>query len=88
MDMCHLKNLLCEPKFPKVQKGVVVLRGDIVKDDSGSHACTYGAGFVSITDDGRRNLWMLWQDSQGAEDEQLMQCQLSPRSARRTLQHC
>ena len=35
MDICHLKNL--EPQFQK-DKGRVVLRGDIVKDDSGSHA--------------------------------------------------
>ena len=34
---CHLKNSELEPKFPKY-KGRVVLRGDTVKDDSGSHA--------------------------------------------------
>ena len=37
MDTCHLKNLELEPKFPKYS-GRVVLRGDIVKDDSGSFA--------------------------------------------------
>ena len=37
MDICHLKNAELEPKFQK-HKGKVVLRGDIVKDDSGSHA--------------------------------------------------
>ena len=34
MDLCHLKNLELEPQFQKYQ-GRVVLRGDIVKDDSG-----------------------------------------------------
>ena len=35
MDICHLKNLELEPKFQRY-KGRAVLRGDIVKDDSGS----------------------------------------------------
>ena len=37
MDLCHLKNAELEPKF-QMYKGRVVLRGDIVKDDSGSYA--------------------------------------------------
>ena len=37
MDICHLKNLEIEPHYQKY-KGRVVLRGDMVKDDSGSHA--------------------------------------------------
>ena len=37
MDLCHLKNSQLEPQFQKY-KGRVVLRGDIVKDDSGSYA--------------------------------------------------
>ena len=37
MDICHLKNAELEPQFQKY-KGRVVLRGDIVKDDSGSYA--------------------------------------------------
>ena len=36
MDLCHLKNSELEPQFQKC-KGRVVLRGDIVKDDSGAH---------------------------------------------------
>ena len=40
MDICHLKNAELEANHQKY-KGRVVLRGDIVKDDSGSHAvCT------------------------------------------------
>ena len=36
MDICHLKNAELEAKQQKY-KGRVVLRGDIVKDDSGSY---------------------------------------------------
>ena len=37
MDICHLKNAGLEAKHQKY-KGRVVLRGDVVKDDSGSYA--------------------------------------------------
>ena len=37
MDICHLKNSELEPKFQKY-KGRVVLRGDMVKDESGFYA--------------------------------------------------
>ena len=37
MDLCPLKNSELEPHYQKY-KGRVVLRGDIVKDDSGSYA--------------------------------------------------
>ena len=37
MDLCHLKNSELEPQYQKY-KGRVVLRGDIVKDNSGSYA--------------------------------------------------
>ena len=37
MDLCHLKSSELEPQFQKY-KGRVALRGDIVKDDSGSYA--------------------------------------------------
>ena len=37
MDICHLKKSELEPKHQKY-KGQVVLRGDTVKDDSGSYA--------------------------------------------------
>ena len=35
MDLCHLKNSEVEPQLQKY-RGRVVLRGDIVKDDSGA----------------------------------------------------
>ena len=37
LDTCHFKNADLEPKYQKY-KGRVVLRGDIVQDDSGSYA--------------------------------------------------
>ena len=37
MDLCHLKNSELQLQFQQY-KGRVVLRGDIVKDDSGSYA--------------------------------------------------
>ena len=37
MDICHLKNAELQAKHQKY-KGRIVLRGDIVKDDSGSYA--------------------------------------------------
>ena len=37
MDLCHLKNSELEPQYQKY-KGRVVLRGDIVIDDSGCYA--------------------------------------------------
>ena len=37
MDLCHLKNATLEPQFQKY-KGRLVLRADIVKDDSGAYA--------------------------------------------------
>ena len=38
MDICHLKKMLNWRQSTKKYKGRVVLRGDIVKDDSGSYA--------------------------------------------------
>ena len=37
MDLCHLKNSEFEPQYQKY-KGRVALRGDTVKNDSGSYA--------------------------------------------------
>ena len=37
MDICHLKNAELEAKHQEY-KGGVVLRGDIVKDNSGAYA--------------------------------------------------
>ena len=47
LDMCHLKNAKLETKNQKY-KGRVVLRGDIVKDDSGSYG-VFTSRIISIT---------------------------------------
>ena len=43
MNFGHLKNSELEPQFQKY-KGRVVLRGDFVKDDSGSYAVFFEQG--------------------------------------------
>ena len=43
MDTCHLKNAEVEPRLQKY-KGRAVLRGDIVKDDSGACAVSNEQG--------------------------------------------
>ena len=50
MDICHLKNAELEAKHQKY-KGRIVLRGDIVKDDSGSHAAFTEQGSSAISND-------------------------------------
>ena len=46
MDICHLKNAELEAKHQKY-KGRVVLRGDIVKDDSGCYAVFTEQGLLA-----------------------------------------
>ena len=43
MDLCHLKNCELEPRYQKYI-GRVVLRGEIVKDDSGAYAASTEQG--------------------------------------------
>ena len=52
MDICHLKNAELETKHQKY-KGRVVLRGDIVKDDSGSYTVFHRARFICVSNDSR-----------------------------------
>ena len=52
MDLCHLKNLELEQQQ---KKGRVVLRSDVVKDDSGSYAVFADQGFDSVTNDCRQS---------------------------------
>ena len=54
MDICHLKNAELEPKLQKYE-GRVVLRGDIVKDDSGAFGSFYWTGLVCVPDDCRKD---------------------------------
>ena len=54
MDICHLKNAELEPKYQKY-KGRVVLRRDIVKDDSGAQEVFTEQGSSASQNDGRRS---------------------------------
>ena len=65
MDMCHLKNSELEAKYQKC-KGPVVLRGDIVKDDSGSYATFTGQGSSAP----QMNSWISSPDCQVSMDKQ------------------
>ena len=49
MDFYHQKNSELETQFQKY-KGRVVLRGDIVKDDSGAYAVFTEQGSAKVTD--------------------------------------
>ena len=70
MDICHLKNAELEAKHQKY-KGRVVLRGDIVKDNSGSYAEFTEQGWIfSISNDSSKDhgyhlqiAWLRWTSS-------------------------
>ena len=53
MHICHLKNAELESQFQKY-KGRVVLRGDIVKDNSGACAVFTEQGSSAFSHDGRK----------------------------------
>ena len=78
MDICHLKNVELETKHQKY-KGRVVLRGDIVKEDSGSYAVFTEQGIISITIDSSKKSWISYPDCQVAQEKQLTQYLLIPR---------
>ena len=79
MDICHLKNGELEAKHQEY-KGRVVLRGDFVKDDPGSHAVFHRARIVSVPNDSSKKSWISYPDCQGAQDKQRMQYLLIRRS--------
>ena len=61
MDLCHLKNSELEPQFQKY-KGRVVLRGDIVKDDSGPYA-VFAEQASSASQMTAAKIMVLWRTS-------------------------
>ena len=71
MDICHLKNAELETKHQKY-KGRVVLRGDIVKDNSWILCSIYRTRIISITND-CSNGHGSYPDCQGAQDKHLTQ---------------
>ena len=78
MDLCHLKNSELETQFQK-HKGRVVLRADIVKEDSGSYAM-FTVQESSASQMTAAKYWMSYQDFQDAQNKQRTQYQLTPRS--------
>ena len=77
MDLCHLKNSELEPQYQKY-KGRVVLRGVIVKDDSGSHAVFTEQG-SSASQMAAANVMDI-KSLQDVQDKQLMASEMgSPR---------
>ena len=85
MDICHLKNAELVAKQQKY-KGRVVLRGDIVKDDSGSYAVFTERG-SSASQMTAAKVIDINPDCQGAQDKQLTQYLLLPRSKWKMLQN-
>ena len=74
MEICHLKNAELEAKHHKY-KGRVVLRGDIVKDNSGSYAVFTEQGSSASQMTAAKNMERS-PDCQGAMDKQQTQYQL------------
>ena len=83
MDICHLKNAELETKHQK-HKGRVVLRGDIVKDDSESSVLIQqGSSASQIT---AAKVMDIKSRLPGAQDKQRMQHLFIPRSKWKMLQ--
>ena len=78
MDICHLKNAELETKHQKY-KGRVVLRGDFVKDESGSYAVIHRTRIFSISNDSSKSHGYSIQTARVAEDKQLTQYLFIPR---------
>ena len=85
MDICHLKNAELETKHQKY-KGRVVLRGDIVKDDSGSYAVFTEQG-SSASQMTAAKVMVSHPNCQVAQDKQLTQYLLILRSRWKMLQN-
>ena len=79
MDICHLKNAELETKHQKY-KGRVVLRGDIVKDDSGFYAVFTEQGSSASQMTAAKVMDITsFPDCQDAQDKYLTQYLLKPR---------
>ena len=78
MDICLLKNAELEAKHQKY-KGRVVLRGDIVKDDSGSYAVFTEQGSSASQMTAAKISWISSPDCQVPMDKQQTQYQLKPK---------
>ena len=79
MEICHLKNAELEAKHQKY-KGRVVLRGDIVKDNSGSYAVFTEQGSSASQMTATKVMDIISRLPEDVQDKQLMQCPLARRS--------
>ena len=71
MDLCHVKNSELQSQYQKY-KDRVVLRGDIVKDDSDSFAVLLNRDHQHFQWQPQKS-WILYQDFQDFQDKQQMQ---------------
>ena len=78
MDICHLKNAELETQHQKY-KGRVVLRGDIVKDDSVSYAVFTEQGSSASQMTAASRSWISSPDCRVAMDKQQTQYQRIPK---------
>ena len=76
MDLRHLKNAELEKKHQK-HRGRLVLRGDILNDDSGSYAVFTEQGSSASQMTAAKCKW--FRDYLDAQDKQLTQDLLIPR---------
>ena len=76
VDLCHLKNSELEPQYQK-SKGRVVLRGDIVRDDSGSYTVFKDHQHHKWR---QQKSWTFCQDYWDAQDKQQMRYPLTLRT--------
>ena len=78
MDICHQKNAELEAKHQKY-KGRVVLRGDFVKDNSGSYAVFTEQGSSASQMTAAKIMDIISRLCQGAMDKQQTQYRLIPK---------
>ena len=86
MDLCHRKKSELELQFQKY-KGRVVLRCDVVNDDSGSYAVFTEQG-SSASQMTAPNVMDVFQGYQDAQDKQQTECLLTPKSKWKMHHHC
>ena len=78
MDICHLKNAELEAKHQKY-KGRVVLRGDIVKDDSGTYGVFTEQGSSASQMTAAKSDGRYWRDYLIVQDKPPTQHLLTPK---------
>ena len=88
MDHCHLKKILVGAKFSQITAGQVVLRGDFVKDDSGSYAFFSEQGSSASQMTAAKVIDIISRLPGYIQDKQQTQYQLTRRSKWKMHHHC